>query len=114
MWALLCILPSLWMFFLWMLLFCIYYASKFYQYLPSRFPPSFWLNVAITKLIILGPAVEDSASGKDVYAAFFVRMGLFVAVTLYTWLAVYLLESLRSYRRKRKSAANPELEPTPC
>ena len=114
MWTMLSILPSLWMFFLWMLLFGIYYASKFYQLIPSRFPPSFWLNVAITNLIILGPAVEDSANGKDVYAAFFVRMGLFVAVTLYTWLAVYLLESLRRYRRKRKSVIHPELESAPC
>ena len=51
--------------------------------------PSYWLNVATTMLILLGPAVEDSASGKDVYMAFAVRMGLFVAVTLYAWLAVY-------------------------
>jgi hypothetical protein len=46
-------------------------------------------------LILLGPAVEDSVNGKDVYAAFAVRMGLFVAVTIYAWLAVYLLEYLR-------------------
>jgi hypothetical protein len=30
-----------------------------------------------------------------VYAAFAVRMGLFLAVTLYAWLAVYALERLR-------------------
>jgi len=36
-----------------------------------------------------------SDSGKDVYTAFMVRMGLFVAVTLYAWLAVYLLEHMR-------------------
>ena len=52
----------------------------------------------MTMLILLGPAVEDSANGKDVYAAFFVRMCLFVAVTLYAWLAVYLLEYLRAHR----------------
>jgi hypothetical protein len=40
-------------------------------------------------LILLGPAFEDSASGKDVYAAFAVRMGLFVAVTLYAWPATW-------------------------
>jgi hypothetical protein len=45
--------------------------------------------VAVTMLILLGPAVEDSASGKDVYAAFAVRMGLFVAVTLYAWPATW-------------------------
>lgn len=114
LWMLLGILPSLWMFFFWMLLFGIYFASKFYQLIPSRFPPSFWLNVVITALIILGPAVEDSANGKDVYAAFIVRMSLFVAVTIYSLLAVYLLESLRVYRRKRKAPVKPELETVPC
>lgn len=82
-WALLSILPNLWMFFLWMLLFSIYVSSKIFTLLESRFPPSFWLNVAITLLILTGPAVEDTASGKDVYKAFLIRLGLFVAVTLY-------------------------------
>jgi hypothetical protein len=59
--------------------------------------------VAVTMLILLGPAVEDSASGKDVYAAFAVRMGLFVAVTLYAWPAIVVLEQLRIHRLGRTS-----------
>lgn len=95
-WFMLDMVTNLWMFFLWMLLFGVYFSSKFYQLIPSRFPASFWQNVVVTMLILLGPAVEDSANGKDVYAAFAVRMGLFVAVTLYAWLAVYVLEQLRN------------------
>lgn len=95
-WFMLDMVTNLWMFFLWMLLFGVYFSSKFYQLIPSRYPASFWQNVAVTMLILLGPAVEDSANGKDVYAAFAVRMGLFVAVTLYAWLAVYVLEQLRN------------------
>jgi len=94
-WAMLGMLTNLWMFFLLMLLFGLYFSSKIYQLAKTRFPASFWLNVGITMLIVLGPAVEDSDSGKDVYAAFMVRMGLFVAVTFYAWLAVYVLEHLR-------------------
>jgi uncharacterized membrane protein YccC len=105
-WGLLGISTNLWMFFLWMLLFCLYFACKIYQLISTRFPASFWLNVAMTMLIMLGPAVEDSAGGKDVYAAFFSRMGLFIAVTLYAWLAVYLLEYLRT-RRRLKQVATP-------
>lgn len=97
-WFALKIHPNLWMFFLWMLLFGIYFSSKFYALISSRFTPSFWQNTAVTMLILLGPAVEDSASGKDVYKAFAVRMGLFIAVTLYAWLAVYTLEQLRTHR----------------
>lgn len=102
-WFMLGMVTNLWMFFLWMLLFGVYFSSKLYQLIPSRHPASFWLNVALTMLILLGPAVEDSANGKDVYAAFAVRMGLFIAVTLYAWLAVYVLEKLRTGHLKRIS-----------
>ena len=94
-WFSLGINTNLWMFFLLMLMFGVFFACKIYRLIASRYPASFWQNSAVTMLILLGPAVEDSANGKDVYAAFAVRMGLFVAVTIYAWLAVYLLEYLR-------------------
>ena len=100
-WFALKLYPSLWMFFLWMLLFGLYFAAKLYGVLASRYPASFWMGTAVTMLIMLGPAVEDSASGKDVYQAFMVRMGLFIAVTLYAWLAISLLEHWRTRRRGR-------------
>ena len=56
-------------------------------------------------LILLGSAVEDCASGKDVYAAFAVRMGLFVAVTLCACMAVYALELLRFHHIRRGANA---------
>jgi purine-cytosine permease-like protein len=90
-----------------MLLFSLYFASKIFGLIKSRFPASFWLNVAVTMLILLGPAVEDSANGKDVYAAFFSRMMLFVLVTFYAWAAVALLEHLR-LRRKEKNSLDKE------
>lgn len=109
-WFALKIHPSLWMFFLWMLLFGLYFSSKLFGLIRSRFPASFWQNVVLTMLILLGPAVEDSAKGKDVYAAFAVRMGLFVGVTLYAWLAIYLLEHLRNRHRTRRTNPMPEME----
>ncbi len=108
-WGLLGILPNLWMFFLWMLLCCLYIACKIYQLIPTRYPASFWLNVAMTMLIMLGPAVEDSANGKDVYAAFFGRLGLFVAVTFYAWLAVYVMEYLRTRHHQQLNDTGPTL-----
>jgi hypothetical protein len=109
-WFMLGMATNLWMFFLWMLLFGVYFSSKLYQLIPSRFPASFWQNVVVTMLILLGPAVEDSANGKDVYAAFAVRMGLFIAVTLYAWLAVYVLEQLRSRHLRRIVLPVPRTE----
>jgi hypothetical protein len=110
-WGLLGISTNLWMFFWLMLLFGVYFSSKLYRLIPSRFPASFWLNVAITMLILLGPAVEDSANGKDVYMAFAVRMGLFFAITIYAVLAVYFLEYLRTRRISRVTlcSQNPEM-----
>jgi len=106
-WFVLKLWPSLWMFFLWMLLFGVYFSSKLYGVVASRYPPSFWQNTAVTMLILLGPAVMDSANGKDVYKAFAVRMGLFIAVTLYAWLAIHALERLRNRRLGRHSALTP-------
>ena len=111
MWALLGICTNLWMFFWLTLLVGIYFSAKVYRLLASRFPASFWLNVAVTMLILLGPAVEDSDSGKDVYAAFAVRMGLFFAVTLYAWFAVNALEWLRDRRRRTRRQSAPRALP---
>lgn len=110
-WGLLKLSPTLWMFFLWMLMFTAFFAAKIYGLLASRYSASFWQNVAVTMLILLGSAVQDSANGNDVYSAFSTRMGLFAAVTLYAWLAVFMLDRLRSawmarLRRQRPSARN--------
>ena len=97
-WFALGIETNLWMFFLLMALFGMYFSKKIYRLGDTRFPVSFWLNVVVTMLILLGPAVEDSANGKDVYKAFAVRMALFTAVTLYAWIAIFMLEHLRTRR----------------
>jgi len=100
-WFFLGLWTNLWMFFLWMLLFCLYFSCKIYQLIPTRFPASFWINTAVTMLIMLGPAVEDSAGGKDVYAAFFSRLVLLTLITLYALFAVYFLEYLKSNHSSR-------------
>jgi hypothetical protein len=97
-WFLLSISVNLWMFSLWIVLFGIVFAGRFYGALPSRHPASFWQNVFVTMMILLGSAVQDSANGKDVYQAFAVRMGLFVGVTAYAWVALAALEALRERR----------------
>ena len=106
-WFALKILPNLWMFFLLMLLSGLYFAAKLYSIIESRYPPSFWQEVLINLLILLGPAVEDSAMGKDPYEAFAIRFSLFVVVTLYAWGALVALERLRAYRAV--GAAGPAL-----
>lgn len=99
---------NLWMFFLWILLFVIFLGARIYGIAPSRHPASFWSNVGVTALILLGSAVQDTQTGKDVYAAFAVRMGLFVAVTCYAWFAINLLERYRNRRLARRFALSAE------
>lgn len=106
-WFALKLCPNLWMFFLWMLLAAIHLAAKLLGVLRSRRSPWYWQNVAVNLLILLGPAVEDSATGKDVFQAFAVRFGLFVIVTLYAWGAIIALEWLRA--RNGDAAPEPAL-----
>lgn len=91
-WCALSLFVHLWMFFLWMLLFGLLLARKLYALSPTRQTPGFWLNSLITLIILLGQSVQDSLAGKDVYTAFAVRMGLFIALTLYALLMVHLLD----------------------
>ena len=97
-WCALSLFVNLWMFFLWMLLFGLLAARKLYGLAKTRQPPSFWLNSLATLIILLGQSVQDSAAGKDVYTAFAIRMGLFILVTLYACLMVYLLDTRRQRR----------------
>ena len=94
-WCALSVFVHLWMFFLWMLLFGLLLGRKLYALSPTRCSPGFWLNTLITLLILLGQSVQDSAAGKDVYSAFAVRMGLFIAVTVYAWVMVLVLDRPR-------------------
>jgi hypothetical protein len=103
-WILLSIKPDLWMFCLWILLMTTFLASRLYQLFKSRFTPSFWMNSATTMLIILGPAVEDSVNGKDVYTAFFTRTGVLLAASVYAWLAIYFLEHWKNRKLENRHA----------
>ena len=63
---------------------------------PADGRAAFWPDVVINFLFLLGPAVEDSANGKDVYKAFAVRFSLFVVShACMHGLAIAALEWLR-------------------
>jgi hypothetical protein len=97
-WFALRLFVHLWMFFLWMLLFGLLVGRKLYRIRPSRYSPGFWLNSLVTMIILLGQSVQDSVAGKDVYTAFAVRMGLFLAVTVYACLMLLIFERRRAVR----------------
>jgi len=92
--------PSLWMWTLWMMGAALWAGSGIFGTRPTSFRPSFWSNALITMLILLGPAIEDSANGKGVFEASAVRTALFVAVALYAWGTVWILERWRNSRQR--------------
>ena len=92
LWIGLSIWPSLLMLVLMVCLMTLWLARRLIQLVPGRFPPSFWSNAWITALILFGPAIADSASGKDVWLAAAMRSGLYLLVAGYGWLCVVILD----------------------
>ncbi|MGS3174786.1 hypothetical protein [Aeromonas sanarellii] len=92
LWMGLSLWPSLLMLVLMLMLMTLWLARRLVPLVASSFPPSFWSNAWITALILLGPAIEDSATGKDVWLAAAMRCGLYLLVAGYGWLCILLLE----------------------
>ncbi|MNF31125.1 hypothetical protein D3C84_118780 [compost metagenome] len=92
LWMGLSIWPSLLMLVLMLGLMTLWLARRLVRLVPGRFPPSFWSNAWITALILFGPAIEDSATGKDVWLAAAMRCGLYLLVAGYGWLCIVTLE----------------------
>jgi hypothetical protein len=103
LWLGLSLWPSLWMLMLWLMVAALWTGSGMFGARATAFRPSFWSNALITALILLGPAIEDSASGKSVLQGSVVRTGLFVVVALYAWAMVWMLERWRAVRPPAKS-----------
>jgi len=104
--------PSLWMLMLWLMAAALWAGSALFGARRTGFRPSFWSNALITSLILLGPAIEDSASGKSVLKGAVMRVSLFVGVALYAWATVWALERWRA-RPLRATASDVSLEESP-
>jgi hypothetical protein len=98
LWTGLSLRPNLWMLMLWMAAAALWAGARLFSARPTALPPSFWRNALVTMLILLGPAIEDSDAGKDVFTASAMRVGLFVGVALYAWATVWALERWRALR----------------
>ncbi|RZA36363.1 MAG: hypothetical protein EOP92_05670, partial [Lysobacteraceae bacterium] len=95
-WVGLSLRPNLMMLFLWVVAAAFWAGARIFGVKASSFPPTFWVNALVTMLILLGPAIEDSARGKDVIHASTIRVCLFIALALYAWITVWALERGRA------------------
>ena len=103
-WLGLSLWPSLWMLMLWLMAAALWAGSALFAARRTRWRPSFWSNALITALILFGPAIEDSASGKSVIEGGVMRVSLFVGVALYAWATVWALERWRGGRPRGLAA----------
>lgn len=94
-WLGLSLSPTLWMLALWIMAATFWVSLRLFGVRASTSPPSFWVNALMTMFILLGPAIEDGAIGKDVAAASATRLALFLAAALYAWAAVWAFERWR-------------------
>jgi hypothetical protein len=107
-WFGLSLLANLWMLTLWLMTAALWCGSAMFGARRSGFRPSFWSNALITALILVGPAIEDSANGKSVLQASVVRTSLFVGVAVYAWATVWALER---WRGSKSPSSAPQIEP---
>jgi hypothetical protein len=103
-WCGLSLWPSLWMLMLWLMAAALWAGSALFGVRRTRYPPTYWSNALITALILFGPAIEDSASGKGLLEGAVMRVCLFVSVALYAWATVWALEHWRARRLARAAA----------
>lgn len=101
-WSGLLLRPNLWMLMLWMVAAALWAGAGMFGVKATSLPPSFWRSALVTMLILLGPAIEDSAAGKDVFSASLIRVGLFVGLALYAWATVWTLERWRASAARAK------------
>lgn len=104
-WLGLSLRPNLWMLMLWSMAVALWAGAKLFKASATSLPPPFWMDALVNMLILLGPAIEDASVGKDVYHASAIRVSLFVAVALYAWAMVWLLERWRASRSDARGVA---------
>lgn len=102
-WLGLSLWPNLWMLMLWLMAAALWAGVGIYRIRVTRFPPAFWSSALTTMLILLGPAIEDSANGEGVVGTSLGRIALFVGVALYAWAMVWILERWRAPRGQASS-----------
>jgi hypothetical protein len=97
-WNLLRIVPSLWMYALIIALGALVMGPRIFQGQAMHPQAGTWSYGYLTMLVILAPAVMDSAGGSSADAAFWSRLLMFVLTTLYGVAAVFVVDAFRPAR----------------
>ena len=98
-WTLLRLWPGLLLFTLLMGLAALLVARPMFGAVQSRFRFEHWQNVLTTAIILIGPAVTDSATGVDIDRQMMIRLLTFLVLVVYAAAMVELLDGWRARRR---------------
>jgi hypothetical protein len=98
LWWLLSLWPGLLLLTLGMTLAILVMARPMYGAVTSRFRPDWWLFAMTNMIILIGPAVADTASADDIQRNMLVRLATFMGLALYAAAAVHLLDGRRGRR----------------
>jgi hypothetical protein len=93
MWQLLSIWPSLFFYALLMALAGLLYGKRIFCQAGGRADAEMWSYAFLTLVVLIAPAVLDSASGAAAGAAFWSRLMLICATALYGSLAVVVFDA---------------------
>lgn len=100
LWNLLQLWPGLLLLTLGIALFALVMARPMYGATPSRLPADLWQFAMTTMIILIGPAVADTASADNIQRTMLVRLATFLALALYAAAAVHLLEPGAARQRR--------------
>jgi hypothetical protein len=92
LWNLLQLWPGLLLLSLGMALAALIMARPLYGATPSRFSSDWWQFALTTMIILVGPAVADTASADNIQRTMVVRLATFIALAVYAAVAAQLLD----------------------
>jgi len=99
-WNILRIVPSLSIYALLVTLAGLLFGRRIFQGKGLHAEAGTWSYAYLTMIVILAPAVMDTASGSSADVAFWSRLLMFALATLYGVAAVYVVDAFRPARAK--------------
>ena len=97
-WNVLSVVPELMMYTLLVALGALVFGPRIFQGKGMHPDAGTWSYAYLTMIVILAPAVMDTASGSSADVAFWTRLLMFALATLYGVAAVYVVDAFRPAR----------------
>jgi hypothetical protein len=97
-WNVLSVVPELMMYALLVALGALIFGPRIFQGKAMHPEAGTWSYGYLTMIVILAPAVMDTASGSSADVAFWSRLLMFALATLYGVAAVYVVDAFRPAR----------------